>query len=131
MTDLTERRLGFGFGLLGGALIALGGLVSLVAGAADMIVGHTFAAASAGSLAIVLFVVGGLALLFSWLGHRNWKDRPLVSGVMLVVIAAIGWGVLGFGANLIALIGAIFVFLSGMLYLVEPVRREVHAVATA
>ena len=131
MTDLTERRLGFMFGLLGGALIALGGLVSLVASAADMFVGRMFAAANAGSLGLVLFVVGGLALLFSWLGRRNWKDRPLVSGVMLVVIAAIGWGVLGFGANLIALIGAIFVFLAGILYLVEPVRREVHAVAPA
>ena len=131
MTNLTERRLAYGFGLLGGALIALGGLVALVLSVFDLALGRFVGSLSAGSDAVVLFVVAGLALVFAYLAHRAWKDRPIVSGVLLVVIAAIGWGVLGLGSSVLALVGAIFVFLAGILYLVEPVKTGVAAAAAA
>lgn len=131
MSNLTERNLGFGFGLLGGGLVVLAGLVSLVVGAVDLAMGRLFGAMSAGTEGVVLLVIGGLALLFAYLAHRAWKDRPIVGGVLLVVIAALGWGVLGLGANVIALVGAIFVFLSGVLFLVEPLKSGVTSAATA
>jgi hypothetical protein len=131
MANLTERTLGFGFGLLGGGLIVLAAIVSLVVGAVDLVTGRTFGALSAGTEAVVLFVVGALALLFAYLAHRSWKDRPIVSGVLLVVIAAVGWGVLGFGGSVIALIGAIFVFLAGVLYLLVPVKSSIASAASA
>jgi hypothetical protein len=131
MSTLTERNLGFGFGMLGGGLVALAGLVSLVVGAIDLAIGRYFGALNAGTEGIVLLVIGGLAMLFAYLSHRTWKDRPIVGGVLLVVIAALGWGVLGLGANVIALVGAIFVFLAGVLYLVVPLKTSVTSAAPA
>jgi hypothetical protein len=126
METTTERTIGHLFGMLGGLLILVGGLVAVIYGFANLAVGHALGAAGALSEAIVLFVVGGLVLLFAYLGEREWKERPLATGVMLVVLAVIGWAVMGLGANLLALIGGIFVLLAGVLYLIEPAH---HAVA--
>jgi CHASE2 domain-containing sensor protein len=83
------------------------------------------------SAAVILFVVGGLALFFAYLGHKAWSDRPLASGILLVLLAGIGWLVLGLGGNVIALIGALFVFLAGVLMLIEPARHAVSAAVTS
>jgi hypothetical protein len=131
MAEITEQKLGFGFGVLGGALVALGGLLSLVLGTIDLVVGRPFGAIGAVSEAVILFVVGGLAMFFAWIGHREWSNRPFASGVLLVMVAVIGWAVLGLGANLIALIGSLFVFLAGVLFLLEPAKKVVTAVASA
>ncbi|MCI4334983.1 MAG: hypothetical protein L3K04_05090 [Thermoplasmata archaeon] len=131
MVHLSETRLGYGFGLLGGSLLLLGGLVSLVVGFVDLVVGHPFGAISSAGLAVVLFVVGALAIFFAWLAHHDWSDRPTAGGVLLVVLAVIGWAFLGLGANVVALIGALFVFLGGVLFLVEPAKRVALAAATA
>jgi hypothetical protein len=131
MAELTERNLGYVFGLLGGALFVLGAIVSVVLGAADLLTGRLYGALSAGAEAVILLLVGGLTLFFAYLGHRPWKDRPIVSGVLLVVTAAIGWGVLGLGGNLVALIGAIFAFLAGVLLMVTPLTRRVASFAPA
>jgi hypothetical protein len=128
MTDLTERRLGWGFGLLGAVLIGVGGLVALIASAADLVTSRMPGAAFLGATALVLLVLAGLAFVFAYLGYHTWSDRPLVSGVLLVVIAAVAWAALGFGANVFAVIGALFVFLAGVLYIVGP---AVHGAKTA
>jgi hypothetical protein len=131
MSELTEERLGYGFGILGGALIALGGLVSLVVGAADLVLGRPFGALGAASEAVILFVVGGLAMFFAWLGHRTWSGRPLASGVLLVVLAILGWIVVGVGANLLALIGSLFVVLAGILFLLEPAKKAAGSIVSS
>ncbi len=131
MSDLTEQRLGFGFGVLGGALIALGGIVSLFVSAIDLAFGHPFGALGALSAAVVLFVVGGLAIFFAYIGHRHWNSRPLTSGVLLVVLAILGWLVVGVGGNLLGLIGSLFVFLAGVLFLLEPAKRVANAAVHA
>ena len=132
MAELTERSLGYAFGLLGGGLFVLGALVSIALGAAALFTGRPMMALSTGTEAAILFLIGGLTLFFAYLGHRPWKDRPVVSGVLLIVTSLIGWGVLGLGSNVVALVGAIFAFLAGVLYAVEPVtRRAAAAVATA
>jgi len=131
MENLTERSLGYLLGLLGGALMLLGALIALALGAADLALGHTGGMLGAWSEAVVLSVVGGLALFFAYLGYHGWKDRGLVTGIMLLVIAFLGWGVLGLGSNIAALVGGIFVLLSGILYLVEPAKRVVHEVAAS
>jgi hypothetical protein len=120
MTDLTERRLGWGFGLLGAVLIVVGGLVAVIVAVADAVTGHSSGALALGTSAVVLFVVGALAAFFAYLGYRSWSDRPLVCGVLLVVIAVVGLLALGLGANVVALVGALFVFLAGVLYAVGP-----------
>lgn len=131
MTELTERRLGWGFGLLGAALIAIAAVVSLAFAIADVAIGRGGGAIVMSTEALLLLVVGGLALFFAYLGHRTWSDRPIVSGVLLIVIAAVGWGVLGLGDSVIALVGALFVFLAGVLYLVGPAIQSAKTIATA
>lgn len=130
MTELTEQRVGYGFGLLGGFLIALGGIVSLAFGVADVAFGRPYGAVGAVSQAVVLFVVGGLAVFFAWLGHRDWSARPLASGILLVVLAILGL-VVGVGANLLALVGSLFVVLAGVLYLLEPAKKTATSIVTS
>ncbi|MGA8542139.1 MAG: hypothetical protein WB947_01135 [Thermoplasmata archaeon] len=131
MENTTERTIGHLFGLVGGLLILVGGLVALAFGVADLVVGHTLASAGALSEAIVLFVVGALVLLFAHMGEHAWKDRAFASGVMLVILAVVGWAVLGLGSNVAALIGGIFALLAGVLYLVGPTQRAVSALASS
>jgi hypothetical protein len=131
MSNLSERRLGYGFGLLGGGLILLGSLVSVLVGVVDLALGRPYGALSSVSLAAILFVVGGLAMFFAWLARHDWGDRPLASGVLLVVIAVVGWAFLGLGENVISLIGSLFVLLGGVLFLVEPATRAAHSVVAA
>lgn len=132
MTENPEQRFGYLFGLLGGLLIALGGLVALVVGMTDVVLGRSIAALNAESGAVVLFVVGGLAAFFAWLGRHEWNNRPLAAGLVLVVLAVLGWFVMGLGTNVLALVGALFVFLAGILYLVDPAKKVVgHAMTAA
>jgi hypothetical protein len=131
MADLTERTVGYGFGLLGGLLMLLGAFVAMALGIVDLAGARPLAALAAWSETVILIVVGGLALFFAYMGQHAWKERSITSGLLLVVLAAIGWTVLGFGGNVIALVGALFVLLGGVLFLIEPTRRVIHTVATA
>jgi hypothetical protein len=130
MENITERGLGNLFGLIGGALIIVGAVVAAAFGAADTLLGHVLAAMNAMSEAVVLGVVGALVLLFTYLGEREWSAKPVVSGVLLVLLAVISWGVLGLGENVLAIVGGIFVLLAGALYLIEPSQKALGAVAT-
>jgi hypothetical protein len=50
--------------------------------------------------------------------------------VLLVVLAVLGWVVVGIGANLLALLGSLFVFLAGVLYLLDPAKRAAGAIVS-
>lgn len=128
MATFTERRVAYGLGLVGGGLILAGSLLSLLTGVADMALGRPIGALAAASAAVVLFVVGGLSMLFAYLTHRAWADRPLAGGVVLAALALVGWLFLGLGANAVTIIGGLFVFLGGLLFLIEPTKQ---ALATA
>jgi hypothetical protein len=112
-------------------LILLGSLLSLLVGVVDLAIGRPLGAVNSASLALILLVVGGLALFFAWLARHDWSDRPMASGVLLVVIATVGWAFLGLGENVISLVGALFVLLGGVLYLVEPAKRIVASAVPA
>jgi hypothetical protein len=131
MAELTEQRLGYGFGLLGGALIALAGLVSLSVGTAELLLGRPLVAIGAAGNAMVLFVVGGLAMFFAWLSRHDWSARPFASGVLLTLLAVVGWAIVGIDSSLLALIGSLFAFLAGVLFLIEPTRKAAAAVVSA
>jgi hypothetical protein len=131
MSEYPWKRLGHLFGWLGGGLLALGALIALVFGTVGLALGHPLAAVDAVSAAFVLLVVGGLAIVFASLGRREGIDGSAVSGVLLVVLALVGWAMLGLGANVVALIGALFVFLAGLLYLVGPASKVVSSALPA
>jgi hypothetical protein len=131
MENISERAMGHLLGLVGGALIIVGGVIAAAFGAADLLLGHVYAAMGAVGEAVVLGVVGALVLLFAYLGEHGWTEKPVVSGVLLVLLALISWAVLGLGMNVLALVGGIFTLLAGALYLIEPSQRAFHAVASA
>jgi hypothetical protein len=130
MENATEREMGHLFGLIGGLLVLGGGLFAAAFGITDLVLGRLADAAGALGAAVVLFVVGALVILFAHFAEHGWKDRPFVSGVMLVVLAVIGWATLGLGGNVLALVGGIFALLAGVLYLIEPAQRTVSTLAT-
>jgi hypothetical protein len=128
--DGSERSVAHLFGIVGGVLIWIGGLLAAAFGVVDVALGRPFGVEVAAlSEAILLFVVGGLVLLFTHFSRTIWSDRPLTSGILLVVLAVLGWALLGLGGSLPALIGGLFALLAGVLYLVEPTRRAAHSVA--
>ena len=131
MAELTEQKLGYWFGVLGGGLLLVGALVSFLVGIVDLAAGRAFGAIDAWSATVLLGIVGGLSMLFARLAYRSWNNRPLSGGILLIVVAVVGWAALGLGANVLALVGALFVFLAGVLFLIEPVKREVSSLATA
>jgi hypothetical protein len=130
MESVTERWMGHLFGLIGGALFIVGGVVSAAFAFADMILGHVGTAMAALGEATVLGVVGALVLLFAYLGEHEWKDRPVAPGVLLGLLALIGWTVLGLGTSVLALVGGIFALLAGALFLIEPGQRAVRALVS-
>ena len=131
MESTSERTVGHLLGLVGGALILLGGLVSLAFGIADAVLGRLAGAAGALSGAVVLFVVGALVLWFAHMGEHAWKDRPVTTGVLLVVLAVVSWAALGFGSQVLALVGGIFALIAGVLYLIEPTHRAAAAIVAS
>jgi drug/metabolite transporter (DMT)-like permease len=127
MSEYGWKRLGHLFAWLGAGLLALGAIVALAFGTVLGALGHPFAALAAAGTALVLFVVAALAVLFASLGRREGTDGTAVAGVLLIVVGVVGWAMLGLGANVLALLGALFVFLAGVLYLVDPARKVVTA----
>jgi hypothetical protein len=125
----TERAVGHLLGTVGGLLIAVGGLLAASFGIADLVLGRMFGAAAGLGAAVVLFVLGGLVLLFAHMGSHEWKDRPLTSGVLLVVLGVVSWAVMGLGTNVLALVGGLLALVAGVLYLVEPTEQAASALA--
>ncbi len=123
MAEFSEQRLAWGFGILGAVLVGLGGVLALLTAAFNLVGRHWGRAAYWGSTTVVLFVLAALVFFFAYLGHSSWSDRPVVPGIILVVLAVVGWIALGLGANVLALVGGLFVLLAGVLYLLDPVLR--------
>ena len=131
MVDLSEERVGYGFGLIGGLLFLIGALVALMAGTLELVGGRIAVGLNAVSTTVLLAVFGVLAIFFARLGHRGWSDRPVSAGLLLIVVALLGALTVGLGANVLALVGAVFVLLGGLLYLVEPAKRAATHLAMA
>lgn len=128
MAYLTEARVAYGFGLLGGVLLLVGALFALVLGAAFLVGGHVLGAAGLWMQTLLLVVFGLLALFFTRLGFGGWSGHPLSAGVMLLVVAMLAAITIGFGVNIVAAIGVVFVALAGILYVLEPAIKAAERV---
>ncbi len=128
MSELSEQRVGTLIGYLGAALFGIGAIVALLSGAVALAGGRVFGAMGLWTERVLLLVVAGLAAFFVWLARHDWQARPASSGIMLVLVSLISAVVLGFGANLLGLVGAVLVFLAGALCLVQPVQKMIAAV---
>jgi len=113
------RSIGSLFGLLGALLLVLAGVVDFVGGFVFLALGYGGHALGAWDRSVVYIVIGLLFGFFAVVGRSGPNDRRVGAGAVLVVLALVGWLVLGFGGELLALLGTLFALLAGVLYLVS------------
>jgi hypothetical protein len=131
MENWSEERIGFLLGILGGLMFVLGAILAFVTGSIDLVTGRLVVGLSVGTESFLLAVLGVLSGLFAYLGYRAWRARPFSAALMLLIVAVIGAMSSGPGAAGLPLVGAVLVGLAGILYLIEPMKRAAHYVATA
>ena len=107
------------FGVLAALLFVVAGVVAFVGGFVSLAVGAGGHALGDWGRSVLYIVVGLVVGLFAALGHSGDRDRTVASGVVLVVLAVVGWVGLGFGGELLALIASLFSLIAGILYLVS------------
>jgi hypothetical protein len=118
MSGAEDRRIAFVLGVLAAILLLLDALLHFVVGIAQLITGAVhFAAGSLGS-SIVDIVVAILIGFFAYLGRSRGGDRSMTAGVVLVVLAVLGWLALGFAGSLLAIVAALLALISGVMFLV-------------
>jgi hypothetical protein len=113
-----ERRLALILGLLGALFLVLEGLIDLFAGVVLLAFGHGLRALGAWDHAIILTIVGLIVGFFAVFGRSRAGDRSIAAGVVLIVIALLGWLVLGLPNGILGVLGSILAIFSGLLYLV-------------
>ncbi len=106
------------FGLIAATLLILAALLRFLAGIVFAVSGRGFLALGSLDGAVILLVLGLLIGFFAILGRSREADRSIAAGVLLVVLAVVGWLALGFGNSLLAILGAVFTLISGILFLV-------------
>lgn len=119
MSSPSNRRLAMIFGLIGALFFVLEGLLGLVEGAVLLAFGHGYFALGVWGHAFVVIVVGIVVGFFSFFGRSRDRDRGVAAGVVLIVIVVLGWLVLGLAGGVLALLGALFVIIAGVLFLVS------------
>ena len=120
MAEPEFRNIAFLMGLLGALLLILAAVVDFVGGIIFLALNHaTYALVGAWAHSVIFAVVGVVIGLFAVIGRSSSRDGRVGSGVVLVVLAVVGWFGLGFGGELLALLGALFTLLAGILYLVS------------
>jgi hypothetical protein len=118
MTDTSTRRLGFLFGILAAVLLVLAAVFQFVLGVVFLTTGRAVGGLSSLGSAIVLVVVALLIGFFAFLGRSRSADYPLVAGIVLIVIAVVGW-LWGFGGGLFGVLAGLFALIAGILFLVS------------
>jgi hypothetical protein len=118
MTADGDRRLALVFGVVGALLLILAAVIRLVVGVVFLAAGHGYDAFGAVTGAVIFFVVGLLIGFFAVLGRSRSGDRSFAVGVILIVLAFVGWLALGFAGSVLAILAAVFALISGILFLV-------------
>jgi len=113
------RNLAWLLGLLAALFLVFAGIIDFVGGFVFLALGLGGHALGSWARSVVYVVVGLLFGLFAMVGRSGPADRALGAGVVLVVLAVVGWLGLGFGGELLALLAALFALISGILFLVS------------
>lgn len=119
MSAEENRRVAGVFGLLGGGLLVLDGVVDGIGAAAYFLIGRSDRSIGAFDHAFVLVVVGLLLGFFALFGRSRDRERGLAAGSILVVFAIVGYFVLGFGSSVLSVIGSLLALVGGILFLVS------------
>ncbi|MGI0071065.1 MAG: hypothetical protein ACRECT_03210 [Thermoplasmata archaeon] len=119
MAGQGDRGLAVVFGILATIFLLAAAVLRVLVGIADAATGHGFLALGSASDAVIFFVMGILVGVFTVLGRSRAADRSLAVGIILIVLAIVGWLALGFGGSLLAILAAVFALISGILFLVS------------
>lgn len=117
MTEAGDRRIGGIFGLLGAVLLAAEAILDLARGVFDLAVGHGGITSFPFSEALILLVLALIVGFFSVLGGMRPENHAVVAGVVLLVLAIVGWLVLGLGGGVLAILGAVLMVVAGIVFL--------------
>lgn len=113
-----NRRIAFLFGVLGAVLLVASGLIDFIGGFVFLALGSGGPAIAAWGRSVVDVVLGLIVGALSLLGRTGPNDRALTAGVVLVVIAIVGWFGLGLANGVLAILAALFCLIGGLIFLV-------------
>ena len=119
MPGSDTRGLALIFGILGALILVLGGVIDFVGGFVFLALGLGGHALGAWYRSVIYVVVGIVIGLFTVIGRSGGKDRTFTAGVVLIVLAIVGWFGLGLADGLFALLAALFALIAGILYLLS------------
>jgi hypothetical protein len=118
MASADDRGIAFVLGILAAILLLVAALLHFLVGVALLFTGASHSAAGSLGSSVIEVVIALLIGFFAVIGRRG-RDRTVAAGVVLVVLAIVGWLALGFGGDLLALLAAVLALLSGVLFLVS------------
>lgn len=118
MSSEGNRGIAFVFGVLAAILLIISAAVDFIGGFVFLAFGHGGHAFGAWGRSVVDIVVALLVGLFSVFGRAGDRERTLAAGVVLVVLAFVGWFALGLVGEVFALVGVLFALIAGILFLV-------------
>jgi hypothetical protein len=113
------RRAGFLLGLLAAVLLLVEALIHFAVGVAFLATGRTLGGLGSLGGSVVLVVVALLIGFFAFLGRARGADYAMVAGIVLVVVAIVGWLALGFGGSVLGILAGLFALIAGILFLVS------------
>jgi hypothetical protein len=117
VSESGDRRIGAVFGLLGAGLLAAEAILDVAYGVFDLAARHGGVGSFPFGEALVLIVVALIVGFFSILGGLRPGGNAVLSGVVLVVLAIVGWLVLGLGGGLLGILGAVLMLVAGIVFL--------------
>jgi hypothetical protein len=112
-----NRRLALLFGVLAAILLIASGLIAFIGGFVFLALGFGGPAIAAWGRSVLDVVVGIVVGAFSLIGRSGPGDRALTSGVILIVIAIVGWFGLGLANGILGLLATLFCLIAGLIYL--------------
>jgi hypothetical protein len=114
----SDRRLALVFGVIAAVLLIADAVLRFLVGIAFLATGRGLAALGSVDEAVIFLVVGLVIGFFAILGRSRTAERNLAVGIILVVLAIVGWLALGFSTSLLAILAAVFTLIAGILFLV-------------
>ncbi|HXW67661.1 MAG TPA: hypothetical protein VEL82_07300 [Thermoplasmata archaeon] len=118
MSARGDRDIAFILGALAALLLILAGGLRLVLGFAFLATGTPHLGLGELGSALVFIVLGLLVGFFAILGRSRGAERSLAVGVVLIVLAIVGWLGLGFAGSILALLAAVLALVAGILFVV-------------
>lgn len=110
--------MGLIFGVIAGVLLVVDAVLRFLVGFVFLATGRELAALGSVDEAVIFLVLGLVIGFFAILGRSRDADRSLAVGVILIVLAIVGWLALGFATSLLAVLAAVFTLIAGILFLV-------------